>query len=119
MATQSAVKKGLEPVEDDDASVAEPLHVLRVGGREFACRDKLPVATLLRYADNDMLSLHHLLVKLVNPDEIEEMWDAFEEADLDQEELAEVVKEVVEGYTERPTEGPSRSSGGSRNTRRK
>lgn len=94
----------------------EPMHVLRLGTSEFICGPKLPVATLIRYAENDLLGLHHILVKLVDEAEHERMWDAFEELDL--EEVGEAITALIESYTDRPTVPASRSRAGSKSTRR-
>jgi hypothetical protein len=109
----------LTPVQDENSAVeAEEVgHVLVLGDEVFTCGDKLPVTTLIRYADNDMLSLHHILVKLVHPDEHERMWDAFESLDI--EEVGESVKELIESYSERPTERPGHSRSGSKKQKRR
>ena len=49
--------------------------------RSSCARTSCPIGTLIRYADNDLLGLHHILVKLVDADEHERMWDAFEDLD--------------------------------------
>jgi hypothetical protein len=102
---------------DGDVMESEPLHVLTLGDEEFVCGDRLPISTLIRYADNDLLGLHHILVKLVPEEEHERMWDAFE--DLDPEEVTDAISKLVESYSDRPTKPASRSRAGSKNTRRK
>lgn len=95
----------------------EPEHVLVLGEEEFVCGDKLPISTLIRYADNDLLGLHHILVKLVPEDEHDRMWDAFEK--LDPEEVTKAIGDLVKSYADRPTVPASRSRAGSKSTRRK
>jgi hypothetical protein len=111
----------LAPVsnDDEDETVEGTTdgHVLVLGEEVFTCGDKLPVSTLIRYADNDLLGLHKILVKLVPEDEHERMWDAFE--DLDEAEVTEAIGNLVQSYSERPTGRPSPSRAGSKSTRRK
>ena len=111
MSEVARISQDTEPVE------GEPMHVLRLGDEEFVCGDKLPIATLIRYADNDLLGLHHILIKLVDPDEHERMWEAFEDMEL--EEVGEAISALVESYSDRPTEPASRSRAGSKSTSRK
>jgi hypothetical protein len=106
----------VSPLEGDVVE-SEPMHVLVLGDEEFVCGDKLPISTLIRYADNDLLGLHHILIKLVPEDEHERMWDAFE--DLDPEEVTDAISKLVESYADRPTNQPARSRAGSKSTRRK
>jgi hypothetical protein len=95
----------------------EPEHLLILGDEEFVCGDKLPISTLIRYADNDLLGLHHILVKLVDEEDHERMWDAFE--DMDTDDVVGAIGALIESYSERPTARPAPSRGGSKNTRRK
>lgn len=95
----------------------EPEHVLVLGAEKFVCGPQLPIGTLLRYADNDLLGLHHILVRLVDEDDHERMWDAFE--DLNPDEVKDAISSLVESYTARPTVPASRSRAGSKSTRRK
>lgn len=106
-------------VEPDDALHPEGLdpHVLVLGDSVFTCGEKLPISTLIRYADNDLLGLHHILVKLVLPEDHERMWDAFEELDAD--EVTGAITALLETYSDRPTERPTPSRRGSQSTRRK
>jgi hypothetical protein len=106
----------VSPIEGEVVE-SGPVHVLVLGPEEFVCGPKLPISTLIRYADNDLLGLHHILVKLVDPDEHERMWDAFE--DLDQDEVAKAIGDLVESYSERPTVPASRSRAGSKSTRQR
>jgi hypothetical protein len=92
-------------------------HVLVLGGEAFTCADRLPLATLIRYADNDLLGLHHILVKLVDPLQHERMWDAFEA--LGEEDALEAIQKLIASYTGRPTEQDSPSRAGSTSTARK
>lgn len=101
-----------EPIEATEAE-----HVLVLGGDVFTCADTLPVSTLIRYANNDLLSMHHILVKLVHPDEHERMWDAFEA--LDEKVAMDAITELIGSYSDRPTERPEPSRRGSTRTRRK
>ena len=105
-----------EPLEGQVTS-AGPKHILKLGDIEFECADTLPLGTLIRYAENDLLGIHNILVKVVHPDDHEEMWDAFE--NLTQDEVMEAVRGLVESYSARPTDGASSSRGGSRRTRRR
>jgi hypothetical protein len=108
----------LAEVRDDETTEGNlDAHVLQLGDEVFTCGDKLPLATLIRYADNDLLGLHHILVKLVDPDEHERMWDAFE--DLEMDEVTAAITKLVESYSDRPTGPASRSRAGSKSTRRK
>lgn len=100
-------------VEDDGLAP----HVLVLGDEVFTCSDRLPVSTLIRYADNDLLGLHHILVKLVDPADHERMWDAFEPMDI--EDLTKAITELLATYSDRPTGRPSPSRRGSPATRRK
>lgn len=121
---------------DDDALNGEivdgPRHVLVLGDEEFVCKDSMPIGTLVRYADNDLLGIHHVLVRIVIPDEPskaelranpnaqpshERMWDAFE--DMDQDEVMTAVKALLESYAERPTQSRSSSPGGRKRTNRR
>jgi hypothetical protein len=104
------------PIEGEVVD-SEPMHVLVLGDEEFECGPKLPISTLIRYADNDLLGLHHILVKLVDEEDHERMWDAFEE--LDPEEVTDAISKLVESYTERPTGPAPRSRAGSKSARRK
>lgn len=114
----SAVAK-IEP--DDDAITPEPLeseHVLVLGNEEFVCADRLPIRTLVRYASGGLEQIHHILVKLVDPDDVERMWDAFEAMPDDDAAMA-AINALIETYSERPTERPTSSRRGSGSTRRK
>lgn len=106
---------------DDNAQAAdeaqEAEHVLVLGDDVFTCADKLPVTTLIRYADNDLLSMHHILVKLVYEQDHERMWDAFE--GLDEKVSMDAITELITSYSERPTGRPGPSRSGSSKTRRK
>jgi hypothetical protein len=105
------------PIEGTVVDDVEPEHLLILGDEEFVCGPKLPVSTLIRYADNDLLGLHHILVKLVDEEDHERMWDAFEE--LDSDEVIDAIGKLVTSYSDRPTERPSPSRRGSKNTRRR
>jgi hypothetical protein len=138
MATDSgrALSRVREDVYDEDEQDVEimdgPAHVLRLGDEEFACKDTLPMGTLVRYADNGLMGIHHVLVKVVIPDEPsaaelranpdaqpshERMWDAFE--DLDEREVMKAVEGLIESYAARPTQSRSSSRGGRRTTGRR
>jgi hypothetical protein len=107
-------------LQEDETRVveeAQPMHVLVLGEEEFVCGDSLPITTLIRYADNDLLSLHHILVKLVAPEDHDRMWDTFEGMEADDVMLA--IGKLVESYSERPTERPAPSRSGSKSTRRR
>lgn len=78
--------------------------VLSVGDKVFSCRpEKLPYGTLLRYAENDLdlRAMHHLVVKLAYPDQLDAVWDAFDEVGIEASQRA-IVK-ALEQYTARPT----------------
>lgn len=111
-------------VEEDDALVPEPIesqHVLVLGEERFECADKLPVRTLVRYADGGLEQIHHILVKLVHPDDTERMWDAFEDMPDDDSAMA-AINELIATYSgdsDRPTGPSSRSSRGRARTGRK
>lgn len=106
----------VEPLEGRVVD-AEPEHLLTLGEEEFVCGPELPIGTLIRYADNDLLGLHHILVKLVDEDDHERMWDAFES--MDQEEVGDAISTLVESYSDRPTKRSSSSRGGSKRAKRK
>jgi hypothetical protein len=107
-----------EAVEGTVVDPDAPRHVLTLGEEEFACGDTLPLGTLIRHADNDLLGIHHVLVKLVDEDDHDRMWDAFES--LDQEEVMAAVQELIKSYSpERPTQRPGSSRTGSRRTKRR
>lgn len=63
--------RALSRVQDEQEVeiVDGPRHVLVLGDQEFVGKEGSPTGTLLRYADNDLLGLHHVLTKLVLPDE--------------------------------------------------
>lgn len=119
-----AARKGgaLARVPDEDngplgeiVDPAEAMHVLRLGEAEFVCAEGLPMATLIRYANNNLLGMHHILVKLVHPDEHEAMWDEFEK--LSEDDSLAAISDLIGTYSKRPTKRPSSSRGGSRRTR--
>jgi hypothetical protein len=114
----TANQRALSRVDDEDESVEQeelpPAHVLRIGDEEFACGDSLPWGTIVRYADNSLLSYHHILTKLVDPADQDRMWDAFE--DLPQVEALAVIGELIASYSNRPTKRLSSSRGGSQRT---
>jgi hypothetical protein len=95
----------------------QPEHVLALGEEEFVCGSELPISSLIRYADNDLLGLHHILVRLVAEDDRERMWDAFEALNADDAMAA--ISSLIETYTERPTKPASPSRAGSRRTSRR
>lgn len=104
--------------DDDDVEQGSiDAHVLVLNGEAFTCGDHLPISTLIRYADNDLLGLHHILVKLVRPEDQERMWDAFEALDAD--EVTNAITSLLESYADRPTARPTPSQRGSQTTRRK
>ena len=108
------------PDDDIEVITPEPLeseHVLVLGEERFECGDELPIGTLIRYADNDVLQYHNILTRLVDPEDHDRMWDAFEQ--LDTGDMFKALGDLVASYSERPTTRPSRSSGGSKRTRRK
>ena len=111
MAAVAAVESGEPVVGNVDG------HVLTLGDEVFTCSGKLPVSTLIRYADNDLLGLHHVLVKLVDPADHDRMWDAFELLDAD--EVTDAITALLETYSDRPTARPTPSRGGPQSTRRK
>jgi hypothetical protein len=118
----SAVEKLPDPSPEDESG-SEPLegddnpHVLVLGDEVFTCADKLPIRTLVRYADGGLEQIHHILVKLVHEDDTERMWDAFEGMP-DDDAAMEAINKLIETYSERPTERPSPSRSGSKTTRR-
>ncbi len=117
-------RPALEGIEGGDSAearegevvAAEPKHVLVVGDKEFVCGNQLPLSTLIRYANDGLLSMHHILARLVPEDQHEEMWDAFET--LDEDEVGEAISRLVESYSDRPTQRPNSSSPRSKRTRR-
>lgn len=112
---------GVVAVPDDDGREPEvqDAHVLVLGDKVFSCADHMPFGTLLKYADNDadIITMHHILTKLVHPDQHEDMWDAFDEVGI--EAGGEAISKVMASYMERPTEPDSRSQRGSGRTKRK
>ena len=116
----SAVEKLPDP-EPDDVLTPEPLdnpHVLVLGDETFECAPSLPIRTLVRYADGGIEQIHHILIKLVQPDDVERMWDAFEGMPDDDAAMGAINK-LIETYSDRPTERPSPSRRGSKAARRK
>jgi len=80
-------------------------HTLDLGEKVFTCQPRvLPFGTLLKYAeqDLDLRAMHHLVVKLIHPDQLNDVWDAMDEVGLDQSQAA-IIK-AMESYTERPTQ---------------
>lgn len=117
MGRQSGQLAAVEPDDgvkalEGDVTDEGPKHLLVLGDDEFECGEKMPLGTLVRYANNDLLGIHHVLVKLVDPAEHERMWDAFEK--LDQDEVMEAVKGLIESYSNRPTAPRSSSRAGSK-----
>ena len=119
-----AVERLPEPEPDDDVTPTEALegevnpHVLVLGDEVFTCADDLPYLTMVRYASGGFEQVHHLMLKLVPEDEHERFWDAWEE--MPSFEVAmESVTELMTTYSDRPTDRPSRSSRGSKRTKRK
>lgn len=116
----SAVEKLPEP-DSDDVLTPEPIeseHVLVLGDETFSCADSLPIRTLVRYASGGLEQIHFILVKLVDPDDVDRMWDAFENMPSDDAAM-EAINELISSYAGRPTERPSPSRRGSGRTRRK
>lgn len=114
----SAVAK-VEP--EEEVHTPEPLeaqHVLVLGDESFDCADKLPIRTLVRYADGGLNQIHHILVKLVHEDDVERMWDSFESMPDDDAAMA-AINELIASYADRPTERPSPSRRGSGTTKRR
>ena len=114
--------QGVVAVPDDDGQEPESNtdgHVLVLGDHVFSCAEHMPFGTLLKYADNDadIVTMHHILTKLVHPDQHDEMWDAFDEVGM--EVGGEAISKVMASYMARPTEPDSPSSGGSKPTKQK
>lgn len=87
--------------------LGEAAHTLVIGDRVFTLvPEKLPFGTLLKYAksDIDLMTMHHLLVKLVHPDQLDDVWDALDDAGLDGGQ--EAIAKALESYTARPTKRP-------------
>lgn len=117
MAAGRALSAAPKTVTGDVVDGATSAHVLILGDEEFALGSTLPLGTLIRYAGNDMLGIHHLLLKLVDEADHERMWDAFET--LEAEDLMAAITEAIEGYSAVPLAGRSSSRGGrARTTRR-
>lgn len=120
----SAVAKVPDPDPQDDVTPTEPLegdaepHVLVLGEEVFTCADDLPVRTLVRYADGGLEQIHYILVRLVPDFDLDRMWDAWEAMPSDDAAM-EAVKELIDTYSERPTERPSPSRRGSKSTRKR
>ena len=77
---------------------------IKVGDSVFTCQPKhLPIGTLMKYAENDLdlVGMHHLVVKLVHPDQIDDFWDALDEVGIDEGMTA--IQEAIAEYTRRPT----------------
>jgi hypothetical protein len=110
---------------DEGVTPTEPLgplegeenpHVLVLGDAVFSCVEELPVRTLVRYASGGFEQTHHLLVKLIHPDDLDRMWDAWE-AMADNEAAFAALGEAISTYSERPTDRPSPSRSGSKHTK--
>lgn len=93
----------VKPLDEEPET---PAHVLHIGGKEFVCRDHLPMTVFVRYAENDFLFKFHLLSYLVDPAEHEEMWDAIEEAGRDGKAMDAALRDLLRSYSARPTEAP-------------
>lgn len=113
-----------EPDEGEDVEgqvlEAKPLHVLTLGDREFQCKDDAKIRSLFfRFADDPVRLYHEILVRTIDPGELNEAWDAFEAVSLD--EGTDALIALAGTYTEvdRPSQRPSRSAGGSRSTKRR
>ena len=118
----SAVAK-ISPEDDGDSDVLtpEPIeseHILVLGNEEFACADQLPTRTLIRYANGGIDQIHHILVKLVEEEDVERMWDAFEAMESDDAAM-DAISLLIETYAETPTKRPASSRSGSKTTKRK
>lgn len=108
-ALSAVTEEDVEPIEGDTSK-----HVLVLGDSVFACADKLPITTIVRYANSGLGSMHHVLVRLVSPEDHERMWDAFEA--LDEDEAMAAYSELIASYSDRPTRRASSSRGGSKRT---
>ena len=100
-------KKATADVASITTLPAKDARVFEVGGKVFSVQaDHLPFGTLLKYAkdDLDLVALHHLIVKLVHPDQIDEFWDALDEVGI--EEGQKAIARVMESFTARPTKKP-------------
>lgn len=81
--------------------------VIVLGEHSFPCVPKhLPFGTLLKYAkdDIDLTALHHIIVKLLAPEQLDEFWDALDEVGIDEGQKA--IAKALESYTARPTKKP-------------
>jgi hypothetical protein len=92
------------------AKVAQeaPLNpVLQAGGKTFICTtDKLPFGTLLKYAESDLdlLAIRRLLVKVLSEDDLDAVWDVFDEVGVN--DASESIRLMIAEFTERPTKKP-------------
>jgi hypothetical protein len=112
-------------ITSDDAAEGEvldavPLHVLKLGDAEFVCKDDAKIRSLFfRYADDVVRLYHEILVRAVDPSEINKAWDAFEDVTTDEATDALIALAMTYSESERPSKRPSPSRSGSRNTARK
>lgn len=107
-----------ENKETKTEQVEEPAHVLVLGEQSFVCTDELSFGWILRHADDDLpVYLHHLLVKVIDPDELDDAWDALD--DVSTEDALEAINALVESYAGERQGKPQRSASGSKRTKRK
>jgi hypothetical protein len=88
-------------------AIKQEYPTLTIGENKFICRtDKLPFGTMLKYADDDMdlLAVRRLLVKVLSEDDLDGVWDAFDEVGVD--DATEAIKLLIEQFTARPTQKP-------------
>ena len=106
-------------IAEGDVLEPEPLHVLKLGDAEFVCKDDAKVRTLFfRYADDVVRLYHEILVRAVDPSEINAAWDAFEEVSTEEGTDALIKLAMTYSESERPSKRPSPSRRGSRSTAR-
>jgi hypothetical protein len=88
---------------DDGGEVDLPAPMLRIGGREFACRPSVPpwhVVKLARALDDDddlhaLAAMHRFLERLVEPDAWEEFSAFMDDYDLDRGTLDNAIGDVL------------------------
>lgn len=93
-----------------EATTTPVFPTLEVAGKTFVCKtDKLPFGTLLKYseADLDLLAIRQVLVKLFTDEDLEAIFDAFDEVGL--QDASTAIQTTMGVFAERPTKRPKSS----------
>ncbi len=112
---------GADGPQDKPAIAYTDEITLDLAGRSFRTRETLPLGTIMRVTDNQdemtIAGLKGTLMKLVDPDQHDELWDALD--DCATEEVGKEIRRVFEAHSpRRPTGRASSSRGGSKSKKR-